>query len=518
MACVSVPTETRYRTDVVTVPADGGSTISRSTITAEPTAITSVKTVCAQSDSVTSCSEDVIITNIPGDPIVTDIVIPISSFSVSTNLVPTLTLYSTSCGETSTSRRPEDPDTTTTTSTTPRQDDPQPTSTTTPPPVDRPTTSSEEIILGTPTVVTSLVYVTLPNGSVTMTTSVGLTTPTLSRPDASKDNSGSSSIGMIIGAAVGGFVGFSVLVGLLWLLWKRRSSRWDDIFDKEFEEEEDEVRRRRSMNLLDNEPKPYQYGIVGTHIPPSHAAGSVHSRSTSHTGLLTHRTGHSAEMLPHLPPMAHSSNTSSDFNLPPSQTYPPPQHKSPVDGRRPPSAGAISTHAPSASFASHQSGTSSLQVPGANSPPPDEMGKRLSGSHSATTSPVSPFSDQSVGPSFAGHWNQQSQNQGFASGAGPSSPPRGMMAPTPPGPSYNSVLIPPRDKSVDRGEQRRRPVSSEIAPPPYSLSPTSDVKPTSPSLSDTPLVPLGNSARLGLTNPDLLDSSPPTSPDLRRRR
>lgn len=63
---------------------------------------------------------------------------------------------------------------------------------------------------------------------------------------------------MIVGGVIAGIFGLILLGGLIWYCLKRRQAvNWDDIFDKE-EGYEDQPDRRRSMNLLENEPKPYE--------------------------------------------------------------------------------------------------------------------------------------------------------------------------------------------------------------------------------------------------------------------
>ncbi|KAJ8522399.1 hypothetical protein ONZ45_g1060 [Pleurotus djamor] len=99
---------------------------------------------------------------------------------------------------------------------------------------------------------------------------VSVTEPVTAPPGGQtqqSDDGGSNStnMGPIIGGAVGGFFGLLGIVAVIWFIMKRRS-RWDDIFEKE-EEEQGRARHDGRFSLdVDNEPKPYQYGLVG-HVP-----------------------------------------------------------------------------------------------------------------------------------------------------------------------------------------------------------------------------------------------------------
>ena len=71
-------------------------------------------------------------------------------------------------------------------------------------------------------------------------------------------------MGLIVGSVVGGFVGLSLIAALVWVLWRRRGTRWDDIFD---DKEDDLPGPQPRMNLIDVEPKPYQVSFSGSGMP-----------------------------------------------------------------------------------------------------------------------------------------------------------------------------------------------------------------------------------------------------------
>jgi len=85
----------------------------------------------------------------------------------------------------------------------------------------------------------------------------------------------------IIGGTVGGVVGLSALIGIIWLIWRRRRYNFDDLFDNGPEDTPAfPVKRAKSRTLdLASEPKPYQYGLVGASTPPMSA--DHHSQSTA---------------------------------------------------------------------------------------------------------------------------------------------------------------------------------------------------------------------------------------------
>ncbi|KAF7311199.1 hypothetical protein MKEN_01021400 [Mycena kentingensis (nom. inval.)] len=130
-----------------------------------------------------------------------------------------------------------------------------------------------------PTVITSQSPSTLPNGQVTIVSTVITSTlpgsavfvPTsIVDPHAQDNTDGSSSpkIGPIVGGVVAGFFGLLGLALAVWFILKRRR-RWDDIFDKEYLERPP---KRFSLDGDGAEPKPYHYGLVGkTSSPPPHS-------------------------------------------------------------------------------------------------------------------------------------------------------------------------------------------------------------------------------------------------------
>lgn len=191
------------------------------------------------------------------------------------------TLYAP-CTDTTTAIRTKS---TTTTTTTP-QNSPTPNNNpSTPTP-----TPSPSVSLGQPTTITQIVVVTAPNGQVTTSASLITQTPTLSAGADTKPKS-AANVGLIVGSVIAGFFGLILLGGLIWFFLKRRQTNWDDIFDKD-EGYEEQSPRRRSMNLLENEPKPYQ--VSKRHRQKNAAAL---------TGLLTVAYSGSTELLvPMRPP------------------------------------------------------------------------------------------------------------------------------------------------------------------------------------------------------------------------
>lgn len=149
---------------------------------------------------------------------------------------------------------------------------------------------------------------------------------------SSKGNSSSStSVGAIVGGAVGGFFGLLGLVLLVWFMLKRRR-RWDDIFEKDLDQNpylnggatnlnhgsnygSGKSKGRFSLGPeLDAEPKPYQYGLVGQGANPD---GNM---PVQNNNLLSRpSTGNSIQ------PLAGAALTPSNSSHPTSPLYVQPQ-------------------------------------------------------------------------------------------------------------------------------------------------------------------------------------------------
>ncbi|KAI5122231.1 hypothetical protein M0805_002717 [Coniferiporia weirii] len=308
MSCTPTPTSTQFGTVVSTSVSTGSST----QITTLPdTTSTSLITSCLASASGSSggssgeCASSTVITStsvIPG--VVSTAQVPFEVTTLVTSTEATNTLFS-SCTDTTTTTSST---TTTTSSTTSDTTTTSTTETTSTSSTTTDTTSSttgltQSVIttLTTPTttfttsVNTTLadgfvtqgfltITSTLPASSVVQTTLVPQGT---TQPDTNTGGGASSNVGAIVGGAVGGFVGLIGIVAALWFFCRRRTN-WDDIFEKDYDEYADHVRRSRS-HLLDmedepvgrgpdasTEPKPYVYGLVGSAqalSPPSLDAG-----------------------------------------------------------------------------------------------------------------------------------------------------------------------------------------------------------------------------------------------------
>lgn len=70
--------------------------------------------------------------------------------------------------------------------------------------------------------------------------------------------SGKSNVhpGVIVAGVVGGILGLALLGAAVWVWWRRRNTRWDDIFDDD-ERPEDDL-PRRDMLEAEVDPKPYE--------------------------------------------------------------------------------------------------------------------------------------------------------------------------------------------------------------------------------------------------------------------
>lgn len=158
----------------------------------------------------------------------------------------------------------------------------------------------DTVVTPLPTVFTSASAITLPNGDlstvlVTLTSTLLPSTTFVPPPPSPTLNSTSSQnskekvdLGPAIGGALGGFFALLLVALAIWLFIIKRRRRWNDIFDKAMNNPDDNVgnlgyhhgsgtgshshshshsaksRGRFSLGPdLEEEPKPYQYGIVG---------------------------------------------------------------------------------------------------------------------------------------------------------------------------------------------------------------------------------------------------------------
>lgn len=111
-------------------------------------------------------------------------------------------------------------------------------------------------------VYTSIVYVTMPDGAVTSSAAVATTTPTLWANGDLANHDQSLGGGAIAGIVIGSLIGVGLIGCLLFLFWKRRR-RWEDTnYDTRSDHtgtyHSGTLARKRSLNLIDEEPKPYQ--------------------------------------------------------------------------------------------------------------------------------------------------------------------------------------------------------------------------------------------------------------------
>ncbi|KAG9044542.1 hypothetical protein FS837_007974 [Tulasnella sp. UAMH 9824] len=500
-SCAQTPTETVYSTFLSTT---GGvvTLTSTSIITGAPSTETSFSTACIASAADGTCSEfttETITSTIPGDDTTSTILQTITGDTTITTSVPVQTLYAP-CDDTTQVTRTK----TTTTTTTPRDSPTPDRNPSTPTPTPSPSQS-----LGQPTTVTQIVVVTAPNGQLSTSASISTQTPTLSATDA-KAKSGAN-VGMIVGGVIAGFFGLILLGGLIWYCLKRRQAvNWDDIFDKDEGYEEEQANRRRSMNLLENEPKPYEYGVVGAHAAPgpphSPGPGQMHGRTPSMAPLLLPGAGSESEHMrdgttstrSSMRYSAHqsSNNTLSSFSYPPAQSPPFLQTNFPNHG---PPAGSASSRNPSqssrlsypASTSAHSAaglsqghGRSSSVgqiIPQPRSPPLSEASLSQYSDQTVATS-----TGASAGPSFAVQRKGRPQSYNASGIALPA------IAPPPAGPIGPSLTG-----------------AGNVPPPAYEPGPVS--KRASGSIdSYAPYAMQGQ--RLALANPDAAGPSPTPPP------
>lgn len=130
-----------------------------------------------------------------------------------------------------------------------------------------------------PSVIVSKILTTLPGGQVSESLFVTTSQPPASYsliptivPKMQEDDqkSGPSNVGAVIGGSVGGFFGLIAIVLAIWF-FIRRKKRWDDVFEDDLIDTGSRKGRRFSLDVEEEEPKPYQYGLVG-HVTPPPAA------------------------------------------------------------------------------------------------------------------------------------------------------------------------------------------------------------------------------------------------------
>ncbi|EIN07071.1 hypothetical protein PUNSTDRAFT_144632 [Punctularia strigosozonata HHB-11173 SS5] len=235
--------------------------------------------------------------------------------------------------------------------------------TSTPPPTTITTSSSSTLADGEVTVV----VITLT--STTGTPSAVVVNTVVPDTDSGSGHHGSSStkhVGTIVGASIGGILGLCALLGALFLCWRiykrrRLELEMDAILGEKSSTPRGfsppppvpikHVKGRKSKHrFLDEEvqsdqPKPYQYGLVGqTHAPtltsasPSMTTGTVSPSVTGHESVQAHSptpfptgpgsSAHGHE--PYSPPMSRRTSSNVGRTL-----SPPPQDVDPVTSRTP---------------------------------------------------------------------------------------------------------------------------------------------------------------------------------------
>ncbi|PIL33707.1 hypothetical protein GSI_04332 [Ganoderma sinense ZZ0214-1] len=156
-------------------------------------------------------------------------------------------------------------------------------------------------------IIISSITTTAPNGStiVTVITSTATIVPTwaLIPTEASGNHSSSdaqANLATIIGSTLGGFVGLLIIVFIGWSMWRKRNSiRALHLTDQMWSNDRSALYGRRTdidPSVIDGqEPKPYQYGIVGRkehettpsrRSSPNVSPAPTRPQSVAHTSLL----------------------------------------------------------------------------------------------------------------------------------------------------------------------------------------------------------------------------------------
>lgn len=136
-----------------------------------------------------------------------------------------------------------------------------------------------------PSTITSQVFITLPNGEVTVQTVTSIKTlPPLSvnitstvsnlltnETGRSTISSSPKTLGAIIGGAVGGALVLIALMTVVWCYIRSRRRRWDSFEKSGIAAVTKSPRRKRGQFSLDDEHKvqPYQYGLAETPSSPN---------------------------------------------------------------------------------------------------------------------------------------------------------------------------------------------------------------------------------------------------------
>ncbi|KAI1790328.1 hypothetical protein LXA43DRAFT_510496 [Ganoderma leucocontextum] len=258
---------------------------------------------------------------------------------------------------------------------------PPPTSPASPPP------SSASIIVSSATS-------TFPNGSVivTLITSTSTIIPTwalIPTEPAGDHTSGDvrANLGIIIGSTLGGFLGLLVIALIGWSIWRKRNSiRALHLRDQMWSNDRSalyEHRKNIDSSIIDGqEPKPYQYGIVGRReqettpsrrSSPNVSPAPTRPQSLAHTGLSPVPGPYTPGSPPYSAGLSPAPYTPDIFTFPSQPPTPNAQHTASPYSAVPPSPGSLSpptgilsapTHRPSDSVASISTAVSyPYQVP-----------------------------------------------------------------------------------------------------------------------------------------------------------
>ncbi|KAA1469232.1 hypothetical protein DENSPDRAFT_834806 [Dentipellis sp. KUC8613] len=319
MACTPSATETQFAT-IISTSLSTTFTDSVQTLPGVETTVVTTSCLSTVSDACVASTEVDVVSTLPGE--VTTIQVPFIITAIVTDSEPTLTLFA-SCSTTSSVSSSPSPSNTPSPSVSPTSSAPGSSSSqvsgAASPAVASDTSytgfSSTSPSTPSPTVMTEQTSTTLANGSVVVEvteitstpppTAVG--SPSAAQPSQStqQDNAGGSSSNLppILGGVIGGFFGLIGLVALIWFIFHRHR-RYSDI---EEEVVPYPVTRVKDRQLdLDNEPKPYQYGLVGrpnsvatsATSPPNTPPASSSLNHFSRTPQLNNRDSITPLMLP----------------------------------------------------------------------------------------------------------------------------------------------------------------------------------------------------------------------------
>ncbi|KAF7986601.1 hypothetical protein HWV62_26382 [Athelia sp. TMB] len=262
MACSPTPTATLFG---VTTEFSETTTFSYSTSALPSTVTTIVVDNCVAAANVTACNSTGVaerVSTIPGEQVTYRV--PYVATVTQTNKVATETLFA-SCSS-------SEPHSTSSPASVDAPPSPVPhasapaSSTTVPAHLAENTadgTVAITTVYKTSTPTPSVVFVTAPPGSST----------TVALQSNSGFNDTRSSIGPIIGGVIAGFLALVAIVGVAWFIIRKRHA-WRDIYGRDTPSPETPSIRpsskkrsstRKSLDMLSElEPKPYQYGVVGS--------------------------------------------------------------------------------------------------------------------------------------------------------------------------------------------------------------------------------------------------------------